>query len=132
MHGDRISHQSIWKHMNEHFNVRAEALEQYEKSQVLMKKAVNEQLAEVDMLDELARTNYELHMAAQAWADAVVRRQGRLPGTLVKLLAVTAGETRQQIKQKLELLGKDPENKKSDAIHTLLDALLADDEDDEE
>lgn len=106
--GEKISHQSIWKHMNEHFDVKAEAREQYQRSQAQMQQAVQKRLSDIEMLDALVQGNYELHQAAQAWVKDLIAQRGKIPKALVDLLAATAGEVRQQLKQKLAMLGEDP------------------------
>lgn len=106
-YGVKIGHVAISRHMNEHFDVKAEARRQYAKSQAEMNKQVNKRLSEVEMLDSIARENYELFLSVRNWARDLVEERGKLPKSVVDLLSVTAAEVRQQLKQKAELLGED-------------------------
>lgn len=104
---ESISHKSIWRHLNEHFDVKAEAREQYQRSQEQFQEAVKKRLTDIEMLDSIIQGNFELHQAAKAWLDDLLNGRKRIPKTLVDLLAVTAGEVRQQLKQKQTMLGED-------------------------
>jgi len=106
--GVKVSHVAIRRHCEEHFDVKAEAREQYQKSQQQMQQVVKKRLSDIEMLDAIARGNYELHQAAQAWLDELVKTRKKIPKALVDLLASTASEVRQQLKQKQALLGEDP------------------------
>lgn len=124
-YGEKISHHSVNKHMNEHFDIRAEAREQYQRS-----KAQGEQLAaaivtEVEMLDRIARENFELHLATRLWLQQLVAAKTSVPASIVSLHQATAAEVRQQLRQKLELLGEDPASKAADAMVIRLDDTLA-------
>jgi hypothetical protein len=94
--------------MIEHFDVRAEAREQYQKSQAQLQELAQRRLSDLEMLDAIIQGDFELHQAARAWLDELVANRGKIPKTLVDLLAVTAGEVRQQLKQKQAMLGEDP------------------------
>lgn len=124
-HGERISHQSIWKHMQEHFNVKAEALRQYEQSLRQMDKLVQKQLNEIDMLDRVAATEFELHQATGQWLAELVAERKKLPMALVVLHEKSAGELRQAIKQKTELLGDDPMSRLADGVATWAELVQA-------
>lgn len=120
---ESISHKSIWRHLNEHFDVKAEAREQYQKSRQQMQKVVQKQLSDIEMLDQVAARNFELHRMADAWLSQLVQERGKIPKALVDLYNTTAGEMRQAIKQKQELLGDDPESKLADAMVATLEEL---------
>lgn len=119
--GDHVSHVAIRRHCDEHFDVNADAREQYQRSQKEFQKAVEKQLSDIEMLDNIARGDYELHENARAWLEEIVSRREKPPKSLVDLLAVTAGEVRQQLKQKQELLGEDPTSKIAEALSVLWD-----------
>lgn len=106
--GEKISYKSIWQHLREHFDVRAEAREQYQKSQVQLQELAQKRLSDLEMLDAIIQGDFELHQAAKAWLDDLVAERKRIPKTLVDLLAATAAEVRQQLKQKQAMLGEDP------------------------
>lgn len=114
-----ISHKSIWRHLNEHFNVKAEAREQYQRSQQQMQKMVQKQLSDIEMLDQVAARNFELHRMAGAWLNQLVQERGKIPKALVDLYNTTSSEMRQAIKQKLELTGDDPLSNIADALRLL-------------
>lgn len=122
-HKEKITHVSIWKHMNEHFDVRAEAREQYQKSQRQMQQLAQKQVSDIEMLNSIARGEYELHQAARLWLDELVAYRAKIPKTLVDLFAVTAGEVRQQLRQKQVLLGEDSEGRLADAMVATLEEL---------
>lgn len=106
--GEKVSHEAIRRHMIEHFDVRAEAREQYQKSQEQFQEVVKKRLSDIEMLDAIIQGDFELHQSAKAWLDDLVAERKRIPKTLVDLLAATAGEVRQQLKQKQAMLGEDP------------------------
>ena len=116
-----ISYKSIWQHLNEHFDVKSEAREQYQKSQEQIQKAVQKQLSDIEMLDSIAQSNYELYQGVKAWLEEILKEKTKAPPkSLVDLLSATASEVRQQFKQKQELLGESPEK---DALENLADVL---------
>ncbi|MEK4798051.1 hypothetical protein NYE37_03855 [Thermoactinomyces sp. FSL K6-2592] len=127
-HGEKIGHVAISRHMNEHFDVKAEARRQYAKSQAEMSRQVNKKLSEVEMLDNIARENYDLFLAVRAWIGELVEKKGKLPKSAVDLLATTAAEVRQQLKQKAELLGEDT---KDDVLADIAEIVASEWTDDE-
>jgi len=107
--GEQISHKSIWQHLNEHFDVKAEVREQYHKSQQQMQKQVKKCLSDIEMIDSIVQGNYELYKGVKGWLESYIHEKGKAPPkSLVDLLSTTAAEVRQQLKQKQELLGDDP------------------------
>ncbi len=123
VYGEKVSHQSVWQHMRDHFDVQAEAREQYRKSRANMEKGVGKTLSDIEMLEAIAQGSYDLNQAAAEWVKKLVKEKEKIPGTLVDLLATTAGEVRQQIRTKLELLGEDPGSKIADAMVATLEEL---------
>jgi metal-dependent amidase/aminoacylase/carboxypeptidase family protein len=95
--------------MLEHFDVRAEAREQYAKSQAQMEQLAQKKLSDVDMLDRVVALEFELHQGTGAMLQRFLRDGGKLPMTLVVLHEKTASEMRQAIRQKADLLGDSPE-----------------------
>ncbi len=129
--GEQISHKSIWQHLNEHFDIKAEVREQYQKSQEHCQKIVEKQLSDLEMLDATIADNFELSQATTTWLNDLINKRGRIPQPLVQLREKLQSEMRQAIKQKQELLGDDPESKKADAVQSLVDLMmLASDSDD--
>lgn len=119
--GEVISYKSIWQHLNEHFDVKSEAREQYQKSQEQIQKAVQKQLSDIEMLDNIAQSNFELYQGVKTWLEEILKEKAKAPPkSLVDLLSATASEVRQQFKQKQELLGESPEK---DALENLADVL---------
>src|SRR5690606_37372945 len=100
---EKISHKSIWQHMTEHFDVRAEAREQYQKSKQQMDRLVQKQLSEIEMLDNVMAVEYELHQATGTWLKELVEKRARLPMAVVALHKETAAELRQAANAKAEL-----------------------------
>lgn len=127
-HGEKISHKSIWNHMQEHFDIKAEAREQYQKSQQQMDRFVKKRLSDLEMLDSLMQSNYELHMAGRSWADEVVQQRGKLPQALVQLVTGTASEIRAAMKTKQEMLGEDTASQMAETWSELIAGLKEDDE----
>ncbi|HEY8354398.1 MAG TPA: hypothetical protein VIK69_05220, partial [Methylophilaceae bacterium] len=121
----RISHEAIRNHMAEHFDVKAEALRQYEQSQQQMDKLVEKKLNEIEMLDRVMATEFELHQATGAWLAELVKQRVRLPMALVALHEKTASELRQAIKQRAELLGDDPMSRLADGVATWAELVQA-------
>lgn len=119
-HGEKISHEAIRKHMIEHFDIKAEAREQYQRSKEQMQQLVEKRVSDIEMLDEIARGSFELNKAARAWLQELVQeRNKKIPKALVDLISTTAAEVRQHLKAKQELLGGDPANDIADALRTL-------------
>ena len=129
--GEQISHKSIWQHLNEHFDVKAEVRERYQKSQEQYQRTVEQRLSDLEMLDATIADNFELSQATTTWLHDLINKRGRIPQPLVQLREKLQSEMRQAIKQKQELLGDDPESKKADAVQSLVDLMmLASDSDD--
>lgn len=129
---EKISHKSIWGHMQEHFDVRAEAREQYHRSQAQMQHLAEKRVSDIEMLDEIAAGSFELNLAARAWLQELVdQRYPKIPKALVDLVSVTAAEVRQHMKTKQELLGDDPMSRLADGVATwaeLVEASAVDDD----
>ncbi len=123
--GEEISYKSIWQHLNEHFDIRAEAREQYQKSQQQYQRAVKKQLSDIEMLDATINDNFELSQATVAWLKDLIDKRKKPPMALVQLREKLQSEMRQAIKQKQEILGDDPESKKADAVQSLVDLMIA-------
>jgi len=130
--GEQVSREAIRRHIQEHFDVRAEAREQYLKSQQQMDKLVQKHLNEIEMLERVAATEYELHQATGAWLAELVRQRARLPMAVVALHKETAAELRQAAKTKAELLGDDPMSSLAKALSALWEEEDAGDEPDTE
>lgn len=125
VHNEKVSHHSVNKHMQEHFDIRAEAREQYQKSKAQVEQLAAAIVTEVEMLDRIARENFELHLATRLWLQQLVAAKTSVPASIVSLHQATAAEVRQQLRQKLELLGEDPASKAADAMVIRLDDTLA-------
>lgn len=115
----KISHKSIWRHLNEHFAVKAEVKEQYQKSQEQFEKLVKKQLSDIEILDSIIQSNFELHRAAGAWLKELMNQRSKVPLSLVQLHEKTASEIRQAMKTKQELLGDDPLSNVADVLSVL-------------
>lgn len=125
LHGVKISHEAIRNHMAGHFDVKAEVRRQYAQSQRQMDKLVEKRLNEIEMLDRVAATEFELHQATGQWLAELVAERKKLPMALVVLHEKTAGELRQAIKQKAELLGDDPMSRLADGVATWAELVQA-------
>lgn len=123
--GEKISYKSIWQHLNEHFDIKAGAREQYEKSQEQYEKLVQRRLSDVEVLDRTVAENYELSLATTAWLKSLLERRRRIPLSLVQLREKLQSEMRQAIKQKAELLGDDPMSRLADGVATWLELVQA-------
>ncbi|NPV44818.1 MAG: hypothetical protein HPY70_12730 [Firmicutes bacterium] len=123
--GEEISHKSIWQHLNEHFDVKAEVREQYQKSQEQYQKAVEKRLSDIEMLDATIADNFELSQATNAWLQDLIEKQGKIPLSLVQLREKLQSEMRQAIKQKAELLGDDPMSRLADGVATWMELVQA-------
>lgn len=121
--GEQISHNSIWQHRREHFDVAAEAARIYTEAQARLDAAAQKRISDIQRLDDLIARNDELHRKALAWAATIVETQDKLPKALVDLIAATGSEVRQAIRTKLDLLGDDPASRQADAIQTLVDLV---------
>lgn len=126
--GERVSHEAIRRHMQEHFDIKAEAREQYQKSRKQMDRFVKKRLSDLEMLDSLMQSNYELHMAGRSWVDEVVRQRGKLPQALVQLVTGTASEIRAAMKTKQEMLSEDTVSQMAETWSELIAGLKEDDE----
>lgn len=122
-YGEKIDHTSIWQHMRDHFDVRAEARERYRISQQQFEEQVKKELSDLQMLDRVIQSDYELHQATASWLNELTKGREKMPMSLVLLHEKAASEMRQAIKQKLEILGDDPESKKAEALLSLVDLI---------
>lgn len=122
--GESIGHKSIWQHLRDHFDVRSEAREQYAKSQQQFEDQVKKELSDLQMLDRVIRSDYELHQVTASWLNELAKGREKMPMSLVLLHEKAASEMRQAIKQKAELLGDDPESRKADALLSLADLVM--------
>lgn len=130
-YGEKISHKSIWWHLKEHYDIKAEVREIYQKSKEQYQKNVDKQLSDIEMLDTTIADNFGLSQATTAWLNDLINEREKIPLPLVQLREKLQSEMRQAIKQKQELLGDDPESKKADAVQSLVDLMiLASDSDD--
>lgn len=129
--GERVSHEAIRRHILEHFDVRAEAREQYLKSKQQMDVLVQKVLSEIEMLDRVMAVEYELHQATGAWLKDLVEKRARLPMAVVALHKETAAELRQTAKAKDELLGNDPMSRLADGVATWTELVQAAADDDD-
>jgi len=131
--GEKVSHEAIRRHMIEHFDVKAEAREQYQKSKQQMQQLVQKQLSDIEMLERVSAENYELSRQTLAWLTRFCAEQGKAPpSALVNLHEKLTAEMRQAIKQKMELLGDDPLSRVADGIATWTDIVKAADADEDE
>ncbi|NPV30646.1 MAG: hypothetical protein HPY58_13565 [Firmicutes bacterium] len=121
--GEKISHEAIRRHMLEHFDVTAEAREQYQKSQEQFERAVQRRLSDIEMLDATIADNFELSQATTAWLKDLIAQRKNPPLALVQLREKLQSEMRQAMKTKQELLGDDSESKLADAMVATLDEL---------
>ncbi len=138
--GDVVSHKAVWKHLKDHFDVKAEARDLYEKSKENMGEIARAQVSEVQEIDAAMIRAATLNRKVTAVLDGMLpdgktegddsRRAAalRIPRSLVELYTSTSAELRQHVRQKQELLGDDPESKKADAVLSLVDLVLAADE----
>jgi len=129
--GEEISHKSIWQHLNEHFDVKTEVREQYQKSQQQYQRAVKKRLSDIEMLDATIADNYDLSQATTAWLKDLIEKRQKIPLSLVQLREKLQSEMRQAIKQKAELLGDDPMSRLADGVATwaeLVQAVMADED----
>lgn len=125
--GLSVSVPSIKNHFDEHFPVQKEAAERYyEQSKAVFEEAVEKRLNEIEMLDRVMVTEFELHQATGAWLAELVRQRARLPMAVVALHKETAAELRQAAKTKDELLGDDPMSKLAEAMRALWEEEDAD------
>jgi citrate synthase len=118
--------------MTEHFDVKAEAREQYQRSKEQMQQLVEKSVSDIEMLDDIAYGSYELNRAARAWLQELVRERNRkIPKALVDLISTTAAEVRQHLKAKQDLLGENPADDIADVLRTLWGEDNADNETEE-
>ncbi|SMB97975.1 Ribonuclease R winged-helix domain-containing protein [Thermanaeromonas toyohensis ToBE] len=121
--GEKISHEAIRRHMLEHFDVAAEAREQYRKSQKQFDLEVKKRLSDIEMLDATIADNFELSQATTAWLKELLEERKKPPLALVQLREKLQSEMRQAMKTKLELLGEDGASKMADALSALMEDL---------
>jgi hypothetical protein len=125
--GEKISHSSINTHMVEHYNVQAEAREQYHQSQEQIKKDAEGRLTDLQILDDLIQDGHIIHVGLKEQIKGL-KDKFSVPMPAVQMLNGVAAEICRAIKTKQEILGEDPESHKADAIESLsedeLDARL--------
>lgn len=115
-HGERISHHSIWRHRDEHFNVREEAARQYAESQVRLEQAAAQRADEFRLLEEQILEAAGLRAAYAAWLKDLQQQGVKPPQSVVQAYAAAAGEVRQTVKVKQDLLGESPADDLTEAL----------------
>ena len=129
-YGEKISHQSVWKHMDEHFDIRAEVKEkkerhlkivreQLQKSEEQLQQAVIKCLSDIEMLESTAIENFNLSQATTAWLMELVEQKTKIPLTLVQLREKLQAEMRQAMRTKAEFLGDDPQSRLVDVFRDM-------------
>lgn len=141
VYGHKISQQSIWSHMKDHFDVTAAAREQYiqsnmareqyippgtareqyAQSKVQMQHQVEKQLSDIEMLERTAAANYELACATVAWLRELIEQRKNPPIALVHLREKLQAEMRQAMRAKAEFLGDDPQSRLMSVFQALWD-----------
>jgi DNA-binding transcriptional MerR regulator len=130
---EKINHSTIINHCREHFDVKAEALRQYNESQKGIKKVARKTLTDIRIIDQIIKENYRTYKAAKTWLDELLKDKFKTPpNSLILLVQNLEAETRQYMAQKQKLLGNDPESRKADAVQSLVDLLEMEDSDDEQ
>ena len=112
--GYSISVPSVCKHFREHFDVKTVAKEQYEESKDNAKKLADKRVSDMEKLDQIIDSEYEMHQGVINWVNKLVGKIKRpedistmkIPKSFTTLLATSAAEIRQNIRQKYELLGE--------------------------
>ena len=129
-YGEKISHQSIWKHLDEHFDIRTEVKEkrekrhrdlnvvqeQLKKSEEQLQRAVHKGLSDIEMLESTIASNFDLSQATTAWLADLVEQKSKIPLTLVQLREKLQSEMRQAMRTKAEFLGDDPQSRLVDVF----------------
>ncbi len=132
---ENISYVAIGNHFAEHYDVQSEVLEQYEQSQANLQQAAEDRIAEITMLEDVAREKYNLHQRlGKILANLISRLEKsknpedipKLPAAYVALYNGCAAEIRQALKTRQELLGEDGEGKKARALESWVDLMLED------
>jgi hypothetical protein len=127
-HNEKISHHSVNKHMHEHFDVKEEVQEQYQKNQIEKQHVksqqhflgfVEKQLSDIEMLEQTAAENYELAQTTVAWLRELIDQRIKPPFTLVQLRKELQAEMRQAMRTKAEFLGDDPQSRLVDVFRDM-------------
>ncbi|MGE5593807.1 MAG: hypothetical protein ACM3X3_09035 [Betaproteobacteria bacterium] len=131
--GEPVSHKAVWRHLKDHFDVRAEARGLYEESKAKMEEFAGKRVSEVEELDGAIARAAALNRKVTALLDGMLPdadgdKSGRamalrIPRSLVELYSATSAELRQHVKQKQGLLGDDPDSKLADAVVATLEEL---------
>ncbi len=107
---------AIGNHFAEHYNIQGEVQEQYQQSQANLQQAAVERVAEITMLEDVAREKYNLHqrlskilgnLIAGLESSEKLEEIPKLPAAYVALYNGCAAEIRQALKTRQELLGED-------------------------
>jgi hypothetical protein len=132
---EMVSYKAIRNHLNEHYNVPAEAREQYQKSQANIQKDAEERLSEIEILDSIVSGKHKLHQKLEKIISNQLkgpdeieefRELPKIPAAYVTLYTGCAAEIRQAMKTKQELLGEDSGSKKAGAMQSWVDLMLED------
>ncbi len=130
--GEPISRRALDNHFAEHYDVKAEVREQYNKSQVALERDAGELLTEIQILDDVVAGKHRLHQTLEKILSNrlkdLVEEKGedlddlpKLPLAYVSLYNGCAGEIRQCLKTKQELLGDDGNTKAAESFLELIE-----------
>lgn len=129
--GEPISRRALDNHFAEHYDVKAEVREQYNKSQVALERDAGELLTEIQILDDVVAGKHHLHQTLEKILSNRLKGLGedeegltelpKLPLAYVSLYNGCAGEIRQCLKTKQELLGEDGNTKAAESFLELIE-----------
>lgn len=143
--GESIGKTSIWRHMQNHWNLQVEVRAEYTAQQVerinaiagervldqsrdVLERGVRQRLSDLDILDDMIATDYSLYKKAAEMMKTAMndRDKPKIPLAATDAMGTFSKSINQTMKTKLELLGVDAEGRKAGAIETWVDLLAED------
>ncbi len=123
LYDEKISHNSIATHLTEHYDVQAEARDQYYKSNENIKADAAKRLSDLEILDAIIQDN---HIIRSGLTEQIKEQSNKMgvPMPAVTMLTGVSSEICRAIKTKQEILGEDGASKQADAIESLSEAEL--------
>jgi hypothetical protein len=134
--GEIITRRALDNHFAKHYNVQAEALKQYQKSQAELQEAAAERVSEVQVLDDIVAGKQKLHRTIESILYGRLKdlegskdlaELPKLSAAYVALYTGCASGICHALKIKQEMLGEDGAGRQAKALETWVDLMMEDD-----
>lgn len=126
---EKVSHTAVATHLSEHYDVKAEARDQYYQSKENIKTDAAKRLSDLEILDAIIQDN---HIIRSGLTEQIKEQSNKMgvPMPAVTMLTGVSSEICRAIKTKQEILGEDPASKGAETFLDLMKLATETSEDD--